>query len=177
MGRHISFTFLSRTLVRVATWGVFSERKVNISFTPHSHAGCNKGEAAGGLPDGPFTLHSRADCNPMVQKPVVFPCPFSPHSRADCNQQVDGLHWKRYPSLRTLVRIATAYMHKMFGACTDYYVHLNLIECEGRPGDPGSYSHYLDFGTGSRPLILVRSSYTKYVCFRLAQTQPQICDG
>ena len=81
------------------------------------------------------------------------------------------------PSLRTLVRIATAYMHKMFGACTDYYVHLNLIECEGRPGGPGSYSHYLDFGTGSRPLILVRSSYTKYVCFRLAQTQPQICDG
>ena len=39
----------------------------------------------------------------------------------------------------------------MFGARTDYYVRLNLIECEGRPGGPGSYSHYLDFGTGSRP--------------------------
>ena len=49
------------------------------------------------------------------------------------------------------MRVATANMHKMFGVCTDYYVHLNLIECEGRPSGPGSYSHYLDFWAGSRP--------------------------
>ena len=55
------------------------------------------------------------------------------------------------PSHRTLVRVATANMHKRFGVRTDYYVRLNLIECEGRPSGPRSYSHYLDFGTGSRP--------------------------
>ena len=33
-----------------------------------------------------------------------------------------------------------------------YYVHLNLIERRGCPGGPGSYSHYLDLGAGSRPI-------------------------
>ena len=76
---------------------------------------------------------------------------FSPHPRAGCNCLSTSLKVREAPSLRTLVRVATANMHKMFGVRTDYYVRLNLIECEGRPGGPWSYSHYLDFGTGSRP--------------------------
>ena len=79
-------------------------------------------------------------------------------SALSCGLQPSPVSATRRPSLRTLVRVAAAYMHKMFGACTDYYVHLNLIECEGRPSGPGSYSHYLDFGTGSRPLTKCRNT-------------------
>ena len=83
---------------------------------------------------------------------VFSAIPFIPHSRARCNEPRSSANTvDTGPSPRTLVRVATAYMHKMFGTCTDYYVHLNLVECERRPSGLGSYSHSLDFGAGSRP--------------------------
>ena len=96
-------------------------------------------------------LHSTLSCGLQLQIGVHIA--FTPRSRAGCSLCDCAPDKARGPSLRTLMRVATADMHKMFGARTDYYVRLNLIECEGRPGGPGSYSHYLDFGTGSRPQL------------------------
>ena len=102
-------------------------------------------------------LHPRAGCNSnrilvVVVCLVLLSAPSCELQRTNAPQKIiergPSLHTlvrgaaggvsRGVPSLRTLVRVATANMHKMFGARTDYYVRLNLIECEGRPSGPGS---------------------------------------